>query len=70
MSNTTTNPTASKAPSHGVYTVRDRGEGKKAIWTRIGAAWPHQDGQGFSIQLEAHPIDDRIALRIDSEKQE
>jgi hypothetical protein len=44
------------------YTVKDRGEGKKAIWTRIGAAWPHETGKGFTIQLSALPIGDRIVL--------
>jgi hypothetical protein len=44
------------------YTVKDRGEGKKAIWTRIGAAFPHETGKGLTIRLEALPIGDRIVL--------
>ena len=29
------------------YTVKDpRGVGQKGIWTRIGAAWPHENGSG------------------------
>jgi hypothetical protein len=32
------------------YSVRERGKGKKDVWTRIGAAWPFQ------------PIGDRIVL--------
>lgn len=45
------------------YAVRDRGKGKKAIWTRIGAAWPFEtDTKGFTVQLEALPIGDRIVL--------
>jgi hypothetical protein len=44
------------------YTVKDRGEGKKAIWTRVGAAWPHESGKGFTILLSALPIGDRIVL--------
>mgnify|MGYP001344927372 CR=1 FL=1 len=69
MTTPNTNPT-SKAPSHVVYAVRDRGEGQKAFWTRIGSAWPHQDGQGFNVQLECLPLDGRITLRIPSEKVE
>ncbi len=61
MSETNTNST-SKAPSHAVYQVRDR-EGKKSIWTRIGSAWAHSDGKGFSVQLECVPLDGRITLR-------
>ena len=61
--------TASKQPSHIAYHVRDR-EGQKAIFTRIGAAWPHKDGNGFNIQIESVPLDGRITLRVASEKKE
>jgi hypothetical protein len=44
------------------YTVKDRGKSKKAIWTRIGAAWPHENGNGFTIELEALPLDGRLVL--------
>ena len=36
--NTETKP-AGKAPTPTAYHVRDRGEGQKSFWTRIGAAW-------------------------------
>jgi hypothetical protein len=52
---------SSKKPTLIAYTIRER-EGHKAIWTRIGAAWPHGTGNGLSIQLEALPIGDRIVL--------
>jgi hypothetical protein len=64
-----TESTASKAPSHIVYQVRDR-EGGKGFFIRIGAAWPHKDGKGFSIQIESVPLDGRITLRIASETRE
>jgi hypothetical protein len=51
----------SKKPTLIAYSVRER-EGQKAIWTKIGAAWPHGTGTGFTIQLEALPIGDRIVL--------
>ena len=51
----------SKKPTLIAYSVRER-EGQKAIWTKIGAAWPHDKGNGFTIQLEALPIGDRIVL--------
>lgn len=60
---------ASKAPSHIAYQVRDN-EGGKGFWTRIGAAWPHKDANGFNIQLESVPLDGRITLRLASEKKE
>jgi hypothetical protein len=68
MSNET-NTEAKKTPSHIAYQVRDR-EGKKAFWTRIGSAWPNNDGLGFNIQLESVPLDGRIVLRVASEKKE
>jgi hypothetical protein len=63
MSTTENTNAASKSPSHIVYHVRDR-EGQKAIFTRIGAAWPHKDGNGFNIQIESVPLDGRITLRV------
>jgi hypothetical protein len=70
MTNSTTRATSgNKAPSHIVYQVRDR-EGKKGFWTRIGSAWPHQDGKGFNVQIEAVPLDGRITLRVATEKKD
>ena len=70
MKNTKTNPqSASKAPSHIAYQVRDR-EGGNGFWTRVGSAWPHADSEGFTIQLEAVPLDGRIVLRTASETKE
>ena len=39
----------------GVYSVRERDKGRKAVWTRVGIAWPHTMGNGFNIELEALP---------------
>ena len=52
----------SNKPTLYAYAVKDRGQKQKAIWTRIGAAWPHEKGVGFTIELEAFPIDGRIVL--------
>ena len=67
MTDTTTTP--SKIPTHAAYHVRDR-EGKKAIWTRVGGAWPHADGKGFNVHLDCVPLDGRISLRLIEEKPE
>lgn len=67
--NTPESTTATKAPSHTAYQVRDR-EGRKAFWTRIGSAWAHQDGNGFNIQLEVVPLDGRVVLRVATETKE
>ena len=52
----------SKKPTPIAYTVKERGEGQKAIWTRIGAAWPHGSGAGFTLQLDGLPLDGGILL--------
>jgi hypothetical protein len=45
------------------YAVKDAvEEERKAIWTRIGAAWAHENGRGYSIRLDALPLDGRIVL--------
>lgn len=46
---------------HGVYVVE--GEGDDAFWTKIGAAWQHQDGKGFNIQLSCLPLNGRLVIR-------
>jgi len=62
MTNTTKQ---TKTPSHIAYTVREGKE--RSFWTRIGSVWAHNDNQGFSIQIDAVPLDGRITLRIASE---
>jgi hypothetical protein len=69
MSDSKSNETNSKTPSHIAYQVRDR-EGKKGYWTRIGSVWPHADGKGFNIQLEVVPLDGRITIRTATEKKD
>jgi hypothetical protein len=44
------------------YTVKERGKGKKSFWVRIGGAWPFESGTGYTIQLDALPLDGRIVL--------
>jgi hypothetical protein len=45
-----------KSPDFAVYAVREREKMQKPIWTRVGAAWLHEDGTGVNIELEAVPI--------------
>lgn len=35
------------------YTTSDGEE--KSAWTRIGVAFPHKNGEGFNVQLDAFP---------------
>ena len=55
-------------PSYDAFLVD--GDGKDAFWTKIGAAWPHEDGRGFNLQLTAVPITGRVTLRKPKERTE
>ena len=51
------------APSYlNVFTVEEYETNGKSgkRWTKIGAAFPHKDGIGFSIELKAFPLDGRL----------
>jgi hypothetical protein len=54
--------TMSNKPTLIAYSVKERGKGQKAIWTRIGAAWPFEKGTGFTLHLDALPLDGRVVL--------
>ena len=47
-----------------VFTVEENeinGKTQKR-WTKIGAAFPHKEGLGFSIELKAFPMDGRLVV--------
>jgi hypothetical protein len=64
-------PAEATAPTYlNVFTVEEyesNGKtGKK--WTKIGAAFPHKEGIGFSIELKAISLDGRlVALPPDTD---
>jgi hypothetical protein len=51
----------SNRPTHNVYVVE--GEGDNAFWTKVGAAWSHEDGKGFNINLTCLPVNGRLVVR-------
>ena len=53
---------AAQQPSYQAYTVVKR-EGQDDFWLNIGAAFMHQDGDGYNILLQALPINGKIVLR-------
>ena len=55
-----------KKPTHGVFHIR--GEGKNAYWTKIGAAWIHEDGEGLNLSLDFIPTDGSGRLVIRANK--
>ena len=50
-------------PAYQAYTVVKR-EGQDDYWLNIGAAFMHQDGDGYNVVLQALPINGKIVLRL------
>ena len=63
--NQTTNQ-APNAPDYLAWHVTQKGE--KSFWNKVGAAWAHKDGKGFTLQMETCPINGRIVLRLPLEE--
>ncbi|HHK74361.1 MAG TPA: hypothetical protein ENJ57_04250 [Rhizobiales bacterium] len=59
--NQTTNQ-APNAPDYLAWHVTQKGE--KSFWNKVGAAWAHKDGKGYTLQMETYPINGRIVLRL------
>ena len=51
-----------KQPTHRAYSVIRR-EGQDDFWLNVGLAFPHKDGRGFNIVLQALPLDGKIVCR-------
>lgn len=58
----TENTQTQNAPQFLAWHVTEKGE--KSYWNKVGAAWPHKDGKGYTLQLETCPINGRIVLRL------
>ena len=53
---------ANQQLTHRAYTVIKR-EGQDDFWLNLGLVFPHKDGNGFNIMLQALPLDGRIVCR-------
>jgi hypothetical protein len=51
-----------KQPTHRAYSVIRR-EGQDDFWLNLGLVFPHKDGAGFNIMLQAFPLDGKIVCR-------
>jgi len=49
-------------PTHRAFTVIRR-DGQDDYWLNIGLAFPHKDGKGFNIVLQASPLDGKLVIR-------
>ncbi len=57
-----------RPPSLIAYHVAERGG--QSYWTRLGAAWDHDDAKGLTVQLDLMPVSGgRIVLREPSERE-
>lgn len=54
---------ANQQIAYRAYTVIKR-EGQDDFWLAIGAAFMHQDGDGYNVVLQALPIDGKVVLRL------
>jgi hypothetical protein len=51
-----------RQPTHRAYSVIRR-EGQDDFWLNLGLVFPHKDGSGFNIMLQAVPLDGKIVCR-------
>jgi hypothetical protein len=49
-------------PTHRAYSVIKR-DGQDDYWLNLGIVFPHKDGKGFNIMLQAFPLDGKIVCR-------
>ena len=56
-------------PAYRAYTVIKH-EDKDDYWLNLGACYPHEDGEGFNLLLNALPVDAKLVLRRYKEKPE
>jgi hypothetical protein len=55
-------PAATRPTSTSSHREYERDGKTQKRWTKIGAAFPHKEGSGFSIELKAFPIDGRLVV--------
>ena len=69
MAKNTSKP-ATENKRYNAYTVREfeRNGAAEHDWMRIGVAFPHKDGKGFDVMLQAVPVDGKVVLRLHEPK--
>lgn len=56
-------------PTHAIYNVIENPNGEKPFWNKLGSAWPHKDGLGFNLKLDAIPLTGSMVIRVQTDKQ-
>lgn len=59
-----------KTPAYLAYNIVEGSDETKSHWTKVGAAWSHDKGDGFTITLDCIPLNGRIVLRKPKPKTE
>ncbi len=54
-------PNETNRPTHAIWQVQ--GEGDKARWSRVGAAWLHKDTKGANLIFDSFPLSGRVVVR-------
>ncbi len=67
MSKETTKTEGGNRPSYELFVVK--GEGEKAYWTKIGAAWPTEKGRGFMLDFVAVPVASGRVVMLEAERE-
>ena len=62
-----TDTSTSNRPAYRLYSVT--GDGDNARWTDIGVAWKTRDGKGFTLNLNALPLNGRVVMREAASKE-
>lgn len=58
-----------RLPSKAVFSITERGDGQRSIWTRIGAGWVNRDGS-LTLRLEALPVNGVLQVREADERRD
>ena len=65
--------TENNKPTHYAYKIREyrKGNEVKKAYTRIGTVWPHENGQGFNLQInEGLSVHGKITCFVPKDKPE
>jgi hypothetical protein len=47
---------SSRKPTHKVFAVTERSEGKKNSWQEVGVCWAHENHGGLNLKLSYLPL--------------
>ena len=54
---------STNSPSHKIFSVRDRGEGRKAQWTEVGVGFTNKDAS-LNLIFNALPLSGKVQVRV------